>query len=113
MILCRKHLLHQLVRHRGQDFDATIGNSDGMLELGRPAAIDGHRGPIIGPQAVSPITLINHRFNGENHAWLEGHARMPTGVVRHLRVHVKLFAEYRGQQNHGPPKTSRPRHVSE
>src|SRR5204863_7314534 len=33
---------------------------------------------------------IDHRLNGENHAWLEFHAGARLAVVEHLRLFVKL-----------------------
>src|SRR6516164_9973798 len=57
-----------------EDLDAIGGYADRMLELRRQRAVPRHRGPAVGEDLHMRLAEIDHRLDGEEHAWLEQHA---------------------------------------
>ena len=49
-----------------QDLISGLRHEKCLLELGRPLAVSGDRGPIIGPGRVPPHARIDHGLDGEN-----------------------------------------------
>lgn len=83
----RQHLRHRLRhiikprRHR-QDLQSRLRHQHRMLKLRRPLPIRRDDRPIVRPSLIVPISLVNHRFDRENHP----------GSHRSLRVVVYFWA---------------------
>src|SRR5690349_13580344 len=63
---------------QGEDFDAGVGDQQGVLELGGPLAVLGDHRPAVVPDLVVQTAEVDHRFDGERHAGLDdgGHRRL-------------------------------------
>src|SRR6516225_100298 len=69
------------------------GNSDRVLEVGRPAAIIAHHGPAVVQQPGLRAAKYQQRLDGQRHALGEHRAPARPAVVGHRRVHVHLAAD--------------------
>ena len=54
----------------GQDFEAVLGDGQCMFPLRRGAPIFGDDSPTVTEQFDVTLTRVDHRFNGEGHAFL-------------------------------------------
>src|SRR6266851_1904625 len=65
----------------------------GFLEMGRIAAVGGHRGPFVLEHLDSRPTGVDHRLDGQHHAFLQARAVARVAVVGQLRLLVHLRAD--------------------
>src|SRR3546814_15597294 len=82
-----------VVAAQSEDLVAVGGHQDGVLPLRRQLAILGDRGPAIAKQAGFRATLVDHRLDGEGHAFLELHAGAGTAVMQNLRLLMEDLAD--------------------
>src|SRR5690606_21461146 len=69
------------------------GDHDGVLPLRRQFPILGDGGPAIAQQAGLGASLIDHRLDGEGHAFLQFQAGAGAAVMQHLRLFVEDLAD--------------------
>src|SRR5205814_10134404 len=90
---------HDSCRHRGLadgggEHDRALGRApDGVLEMGRKAAIGGHHGRPVGERASLGAAGVDHRLDGDAEALLYLEAPVGRAVVRDLRVLVHSTAD--------------------
>src|SRR5690606_33270415 len=82
-----------VVPAQGKDLVAAGGDQNGMFPLGGELAILGDCGPAVTEQACFGTALVDHRLDGERHAFLEFHAGPRTAVVQYLRLLVEDLAD--------------------
>src|SRR4029077_10655743 len=64
----------------------------GVFEMRRAAAVGGHRGPLIVENPHFRPACVNHRLDGENHAFLDARAVAGLAVIRQVRLFVHFGA---------------------
>ena len=77
----------------GEDLAAGFSNEDGVFELSGVGAIGGGGGPIVGPNHVLPVSVVNHGFDGEDVSNLHDTGSLVLGVVRHVGCAVEELAD--------------------
>ena len=77
----------------GEDFVAGVGNEHFVFPLGGEFAVFGDHGPTVVEDAQVAFALINHGFDGEDHAGLQHGAGASFAVVDDLRVFVEAAAD--------------------
>src|SRR5712692_2993169 len=80
-------------RSERQGFCVIPGDGHGMFKMGGAAAIEGDNSPVIRENASLLCSHIDHRLNGDHHAWFQGIIWMPwLNIVQYLRVLVHTTA---------------------
>jgi len=87
----------------GENIGAVASDDHGVFELSGEEAIGGYRGPSIFEIAHLGCALVDHRFDGEDHARLQTAAGSGRAKVEHLGIFVKgaanavatVLADYR------------------
>ena len=77
----------------GEDFVAGVGNEHFVFPLGGEFAVFGDYGPAVVEDAQVAFALVNHGFDGEDHAGLQHGAGASFAVVDDLRVFVEAAAD--------------------
>ena len=76
-----------------QYFQTCLGHKEGVFPLGRGQFILGDDRPAVGAVDKDlPRAHIDHRLDGEHHAWDEQHSRALLAIMQHLGVVVELEA---------------------
>src|SRR5262245_5834352 len=68
---------------------SVLGDRDGVLEVGRPATVLGHRSPSVGQDLDLPRPHRHHRLDGQHHPWLHHLAGAGLTEVRDLGIFVE------------------------
>src|SRR6185312_5405594 len=76
-----------------EDFDAGVGDQQGVLELGGPLAVLGDHRPAVVPDLVVQAAEVDHRFDGERHARLHDGRHGGLVVVQDDQAIVKRGAD--------------------
>ncbi|KAG0739795.1 hypothetical protein G6F24_017227 [Rhizopus arrhizus] len=88
---------------QGQYAHAAAGDRHGVLELRRQLAVAGVHRPFVRLLADGRLALVEHRFDGEHHAFFQCHAGVRMTVVQDLRFLVH-FLPVPGPQFYFPPR---------
>ncbi|KAG0771735.1 hypothetical protein G6F22_016237 [Rhizopus arrhizus] len=78
---------------QGQYAHAAAGDRHGVLELRRQLAVAGVHRPFVRLLADGRLALVEHRFDGEHHAFFQCHAGVRMTVVQDLRFLVHFLAD--------------------
>src|SRR4051794_17649532 len=76
-------LLAGKVSQLGQDLRAIVGDHQRVLELRGPLLVLGGDGPAVVPDLVVQRAEVDHRLDGERHAWLQHGFHGGLVVVQH------------------------------
>src|SRR5690606_11434239 len=69
----------------GENLAAICRDTDRMFELGGEGAVARYGGPAIGEDFHARFAEIDHRFDGEEHAFLQRCALSLAAIVEHIR----------------------------
>lgn len=75
-----------------QNDRAVIGNSNGILIVGRKRTIKGRNGPTIASDIIGLVAKSNHRLNRNNHATLKANASPALSVIGNVWFLVHVMA---------------------
>src|SRR5262245_52495955 len=73
-----------------EDLDACGGDANRVLELRRKGAVTRDRGPAIREYLHLRLAKIDHRFDREDHAWLEDSAIALRSVMQNVGLVMEL-----------------------
>ena len=78
----------------GGEYLVTVGGDrQGMLPLGGQLAVLGDHGPAVGQHLIMGFAGVDHRLDGEHHAFLQLQAGAGLAVMQHLRIFVEHLAD--------------------
>src|SRR5262245_7620041 len=77
----------------GEHLASRLGDADRVLELRRQRPVAGHRRPAVRQDLHRRLAEIDHRLDGEEHAWLELQALARLAVVQDVRPVMEHAAQ--------------------
>src|SRR5690554_5303250 len=78
---------------QGQHLIAVGGDQNGVLPLGRQLPVLGDRRPAVAQLSGLGAALVDHRLDGEGHAFLELHAGSCLAIMQYLGLFMEYLAD--------------------